>query len=84
MAATRNDIKLIMKLHPELILSCPVSVTGFNCVSLSCLSCAGHLPEEGHKIQPDPHKDVFCLEVNSQAGDDGSNSSTAVVLVLKQ
>lgn len=72
-----------MKLHPELILSCPISVTGFNCVNWSCLSCAGQLPEKGHKIQPDTHKDIFCLEVNSQTGNDGSDSSTAVVVVLK-
>lgn len=39
LAATHDDTKWIMKLHPELILSCPISVTGFSCVNLSCLLC---------------------------------------------
>lgn len=65
-----------MKLHPELILSCPISITGFNCVNLSCLCSVGRLPEEEQdlKIQCDAQKGVFCSEINSWAGNDGGGS----------
>lgn len=59
-----------MKLHPELILSGSISITGFNCVHLSCISCIGQLPEKGNETQPDAHRGVFCLEGSSQTGTD--------------
>lgn len=67
LAATHNCIKWVMKLHPELIFSCPVSITGFSCVNLSRLSSVGQLPDEEQdlKIERDAQKGVFCSEINS-------------------
>lgn len=41
------------------------------------------LPQEGHAVQSDTHKDVFCLEANSQTGNDGRDSCVAVAMGLK-
>lgn len=81
-----NNEKRIMKSHPELILSCPISITGFNRVNLSCLSCVGQLPEKelDFKIHSETLKSVFCLKNNSETGNDGGGSMTAVVTVLKE
>lgn len=68
-----------MKLSPELSVLYPLLVL----TVLTGVASPGQLPQEGHAIQPDTYKDVFCLEAYTQTGSDGWDSCVAVAMGLQ-
>lgn len=68
--------KITSWIGPELSVLYPLLVL----TVLIEVASPGQLPQEGHAIQPDTYKDVFCLEANSQTGNDGRDSCVAVAI----
>lgn len=68
-----------MKLPPELSFLYPLLVL----TVLTGVASPVQLPQEGHAVQRDTHKDVFCFEANSQTGNYARDSCVAVTVGLK-